>query len=277
MTRIIFFLFVIYIIIPIPVMAQEPIYLPIIFNNDNASDKRGAHIALGYTVSDIDLIGGSWFKTNGPRTTYQDSEFVPSLSTVKQLIDIGVAVNNSDGWLSGFNEPDTASRYISPKDAAAYWYYIEAVADQEGIKLTSPAMSPVGMPWLWDMVREYRRMFGTSPRFDAVNIHVYDNSPASAQAYILDVRAQMVAWGYGDSELWITELGSYCPDTTTQQTSQFMIEIIDWLEETNYVQRYAWFTNRVPIDSNWSNYKPCELVNHETETITPLGVLYASR
>lgn len=266
-------------------MAQSPIlpqqttlYFPMIYKADQqVSLKRGVHIALGYTASDIDKLGGAWFLNNGTMTTYQDSEFVPMIRNISKMDLLLEAVQNSDGWLAGFNEPDTESRYISPNEAALFWRQIEQIATANNIKLVSPATSPGQISWLWQMATEYYKIFGRLPRFDAVAIHAYYNSPDEAITYITTVRSGMSIMGYGDSELWITEMGSKCPDTTPEQTVYVMIEMAGWIEQTDLVQRYAWFTNRVPDDSAWIAYKPCALVDDVTGNLLPLGEVYAGQ
>ncbi len=86
------------------------------------------------------------------------------------------------------------------------------------------------------------------PKIDFVTVHWYKG--ADSRHFIKDIEAMHAAY---DKPIWVTEFAPQTaassrenPDKFTQaQVDQFISEVVDWMEKTSYVHRYAWHDSRV--------------------------------
>lgn len=262
--------------------SQYRVFLPVIAVT-SPSIKRGISLAEWQECSDIETLKVSWFYHWSPWSGCE-GDFVPMIKTADKMKEpyFSRAFNQATrtGWLLGFNEPNVLKDYISPQQAAVYWYQIEQQAAMDGIKLVSPVTSPhqsgevdpYGWRWLFAMVDEYNAAYGKNPHFDAIAVHSYFDDPQDAKAYITTIRQEALRRGY-DVPIWVTE---YAGEYWAQDPNHIIVmsELSVWFDNTSWIGRYAWFSNRLYIWRD-GDYSDVSLVMEDGE-LTPLGVLYAS-
>ncbi|GAB7347465.1 hypothetical protein MBLNU459_g4379t1 [Dothideomycetes sp. NU459] len=145
------------------------------------------------------------------------------------------AINSGSTHLMSFNEPDLSSQSnLSPAAAAiAYKTYMQPFAGKA--KLGAPAVTngggATGLDWLNAFLAEC-----SDCTIDFVAIHWYDSS--SNAAYFKDQVANATAVA-GGKPVWVTEFG--CTDGTDADISNFLQEVMPWMDEQAYVERYSYF------------------------------------
>jgi len=183
------------------------------------------------------------------QTTYADYkvDFVPQawnavgINGIKTL----VSQDNKVKYILGFNEPNfTDQANMTPSQAAAAWPQLQAIADQYGLKLVSPAVNYCGncvsengtvytnpFKWLDDF-------FAACPacRVDYIALHWYGGGN-SITGYINDARK------YG-KPIWITEFANWDNGVTVENQKSYLAGTTNFLERDPDVFRYSWFMGR---------------------------------
>jgi hypothetical protein len=190
------------------------------------------------------------------------------IATIKSL---GQAVEQ----VLTFNEPDGdesgGGTDMSPKEAAEAWEEIvkELGSGGEGLKISSPATtgSEPGFEWLekwnescWDMYED------TGCEFDFVAAHWYGAFDGLASW----LGRLHEAWP--DKEVWVTEYALPQP-ATQEEVDGFMNVSLAWLEETEWVARYAWFGAFREEDANGWTGEVVSLFDDDGG-LTELGSVY---
>lgn len=226
---------------------------------------------------DVEVIEAAWWDTwlpwGPPSAPECDLGFVPMIPTDEDW-PIGFAIEKawcSSGFLLGFNEPDLFG--MTPLSGAQKWREIETLAAD--IQLVSPAPSQHDPDWLWRMVDEYQARYGKRPRFDAIAWHIYTNAPTVAKEYLTKRHDEASQHGY-NVEVWVTEWAGVCTAPDPLNGNERMVrEMIPWFEDTEWIERYAWFASRIREDEPWGQgWHSCSLVNPNTGKLTELGNLY---
>jgi hypothetical protein len=195
------------------------------------------------------------------------------------------AIDNAkaSGWLIGFNEPNLPwQANISPAQGAVLWKQIEDAARPAGIKLVSPTPNPwppglhghpYGHQWTWFMASEYQARYGKKPQFDALSWNVYGNNSAQLISFLTARRQEALNRGY-NVPFWVLEYAGDClgPMSGNQAV---MSSVTPWLATTPWINRYAWFANRIDgSGSNQVGHQNCSLINPATGAATVLGQTY---
>jgi hypothetical protein len=148
-------------------------------------------------------------------------------------------------FLLGFNEPNFLDQAnMTPRQAAARWPEVEAVADAYGLALIGPAVNFCGncvseggvaysdpIKYLDDFFRECQDC-----RVDYIAVHWYG---CGGLEWYLELFEKY------NKPLWVTEIA--CWDNTAitlEQQKNFLINAVDYLESNPNVYRYAWFAGR---------------------------------
>ncbi|TGJ84587.1 hypothetical protein E0Z10_g4176 [Xylaria hypoxylon] len=220
---------------------------------------------------DILLSSGSpvnwyftWSPVQAPAGIFPDDaesriEFVPALPGIDNLDDNLDALNrvpSSSKHLFTFNEPDgstdSGGSNISPDDAAkAYIEKIVPLRDRFQISHPSVTGSPRGLEWLndfnsscWDIDSD------NGCPADFVTAHWYGDFEGLSSW--LD---QLTEWynqsGSGlekDLKVWVKELG--LPQEDQDTTLAMMNQTVPYLDQLDYVEKYAWFGVFRPKEAN---------------------------
>jgi hypothetical protein len=287
--------------LPEPTVTSPPTTLPLeptVPSTEGRNPKKG--ISLAYpNCEDIDTLQVSWYfdQNPSPKCDSLSVPFIPRIFGAQQANDshvLGQAIKSAQasGWLLGFVEPNLPWHgNVSPADGAKAWRTIEAAALPAGLKLVAPSPSqhaphtkilpeydpdPYGYTWLWAMVDAYQKLYGEKPHFDAMAWNFYENNPTATKAYLTARHEEALALGY-DVPFWVMEYAGRCWDSDKYPTGneQIMAQITPWFNDTPWIGRYAWFSNRIRGDEPWGpNHQSCSLLNPGTGQPTALGQSY---
>jgi hypothetical protein len=170
-----------------------------------------------------------------------------------------------------FNEPDLKGQAnMTVDEAVALWPLLET--------LNVPISSPVTSAPLNDWMRDFMNKATTENlRIDFIAIHIYHkNIPANFLALVEEVYET-----YG-KPIWITEFAVRDNDASASTPNKyseayllnFMEEVLNALDQLNYVKRYSWFDP----NSNNPKYPRLETADiiSENNQLTTLGNFYAN-
>ena len=253
-----------------------------ISSQNNAISKKGVAFSLRYESSwqeRFDKLNPYWhYSWNWEyKATYpSEVEFVPMIwgsgGVTQERMDY---LNNlaSSGVIKNvltFNEPDLLDQAnMTVDEAVALWPLLET--------LSVPISSPVTSAPLNDWMRTFmNKAAADNLRIDFVAIHIYHkNTPSNFIALVEEVYQT-----YG-KPIWITEFAVRDTNATTSTPNKyseayvlsFMDEVLNSLDQLDYVKRYSWF------DPNSNNPKYPRLATadliSETNVLTALGDFYA--
>ncbi|KAG9756612.1 hypothetical protein KCU75_g12132, partial [Aureobasidium melanogenum] len=117
----------------------------------------------------------------------------------------------------------------------------------------------MGLTWLSNFMGNC-----TGCHIDFINIHWYSNKYAGANYFKQQVEAAHAM--SGGRPVWITEFGLDSSVSYTQdELTSFLEEVIEWMDATDYVQRYAYF-----MDTTGA------LMNSDGSGMSDLGSMYNS-
>ncbi|HKQ36475.1 MAG TPA: glycosyl hydrolase, partial [Verrucomicrobiae bacterium] len=171
--------------------------------------------------------------------------------------------------LLGYNEPDHADQAnMTVAEAISSWPDLLAT----GLRVGAPAPSDGGLNWLYDFIAQAD---AAGLRVDYVPVHYYrcygnaaDPNGTANQFYnflkgIYDVVKR---------PLWVTEWNNganwtSCADPTTAQQEAAVQAMIDMLENTPFVERYALY--------NW--VEDVRRLKWDDGSLTPAGVRYRDK
>ncbi|KAK5625174.1 hypothetical protein RRF57_000890 [Xylaria bambusicola] len=206
----------------------------------------------------------TWSPVAAPSDIFPDDaesriEFVPALPSTDNLddnIDALDQLPSSSNHLFTFNEPDgstdSGGSDISPDDAAkAYIKKIVPLRDRFQISHPSVTGSPRGLEWLndfnsscWDIDSEH------GCPADFVTAHYY--GAFEGLSAWLD---QLAEW-YNQSgsglqsnlKIWVKELA--LPQADEDTTFAMMNQTLPYLDQLEYLEKYAWFGAFRPKEAN---------------------------
>ena len=157
----------------------------------------------------------------------------------------------ADRYLLGFNEPNLTNNHggadMTPEETAEAWRDIEEFARENNLILVAPALnyspdvlhdgSYYATPdeWMDAFIAAYTAKYGTAPTYDYVALHSYMNDPGAVKGY-----CENFAQKYG-KQVWLTEFCSWEQTFTASEQMSAMITKVKYLEQSDYVFRYAWF------------------------------------
>ncbi|CAE6446028.1 unnamed protein product [Rhizoctonia solani] len=176
----------------------------------------------------------------------------------------------SNGWthILGMNEPQEESQSnMSPGDAASMWKtYLEPLrANNPNLRLGSPAPSsrPNGIQWIYDFLGNC----DGGCAVDFIALHYYD---VNASDFIRHINEYHNAF---QRPIWVTEWAcqnfNNGPQCSYNQIVEFLDETQQYMDNTNWVERYAWFGAMAKTPIN----KDTGLMDSSGE-ITDLGKQY---
>ncbi|KAL2870971.1 glycoside hydrolase family 128 protein [Aspergillus lucknowensis] len=179
-------------------------------------------------------------------TLPSEVEFVPMLWGTKMFTGwfaaIQTLLGSGSNYILGFNEPDMSSQAaMSSSDAANYYrQYISPFSGQA--KLVSPAVtngvgSDVGLDWMRNFLNSC-----TDCGVTALAVHWYGDSADDFKNFV--TQATELAAEYNLAETWVTEFAlnsDLAGQGGTQASSDFLNDVLPWLDAQTGVSRYAYF------------------------------------
>jgi len=185
----------------------------------------------------------SWYYSWSPDSLDTNLEFVPMLWGQRQVAEFSSTINRTIAarkvsHVLGMNEPELSSQAnMTPSQAADMWKgYVEPLKAR-GLRLGSPASTsgPSGKAWLVDFLTA---CVGCS--IDFIALHWYGINATQFISYLADFHQTF------SRPIWVTEWACHNFHNLSMQCSQadifsFMNETQDFMDKTNWVERYAWF------------------------------------
>jgi hypothetical protein len=170
-----------------------------------------------------------------------------------------------------FNEPDLGDQAdMTVDEAVALWPLLETLS----VPISSPVTSAPLNDWMRTFMNEAA---ADNLRIDFVAIHIYHkNTPSNFLALVEEVYQ-----AYG-KPIWITEFAVRDTNATTSTPNKyseayvlsFMDEVLNALDQLDYVMRYSWFD---PNSNNpkYPRLETADLIS-ENNQLTSLGDFYAN-
>ena len=271
------------------VACEHPEPDPIVDSNEYAyiqakSPKRG--VSFSWQMNeDFDLLGPavSWSYNwaNTPAASQENKyqqygiQFVPMCWNNNYSPDnisaYYAAHADKQNYLLGYNEPNlTDQANMTPQQAAAKWNDVVDVAKKNNARLISPALNwgtlsgySNGVQWL----QEFFTLVNPND-VHGIAVHIYMNA---AKSMIGDLQRYKV---FG-KPLWLTEFCAWDGTSSSAAQCQFMVQSINYLEQDDDLERYAWFiprwnqaTESAPFMQLITKAKPYEL--------TERGILFVN-
>ena len=250
--------------------------------NNNLS-KKGVAFSLNYENSwheRFDKLNPAWhYSWNWEyRDHYPNNvEFVPMIwgsdAATQEKIDYlnNLASTDLIKHVLVFNEPDLEEQAnMTVNEAVELWPILETL----NVPISSPATSAPLNSWMRDFMQ---KAAAEDLRIDFVAIHIYHKDTPSKFLALVDEVYQT----YG-KPIWITEFAVRDINATSSSPNKysesyvlsFMNEVLNALNQLDYVKRYSWFD---PNSNNpkYARLKTSDLIS-ENNQLTELGNFYAN-
>lgn len=183
-----------------------------------------------------------------------------------------VAAHPKTKYLLAFNEPNlTDQANMLPAQAAQLWGQVVDLAKELNLKLVSPAMNYGTLSGYSDPIKWLDEFFaqpGVSiDDVYAVSVHCYMASPAALKGFI-------EKFGKYNKPVWLTEFCAWDPVPGSVNTQMdYMCAALNYLEQNELVERYAWFIPRMGGKVDSAPYM--QLLTHDYPAeLTELGKMY---
>lgn len=221
-----------------------------------------------------------WYYTWGGNpfsyTTYKYAEFVPmKWGAGNEDRDLAAIAQKNYKYLLGYNEPDmggdVGGSNIPVATAVANWN--KFVGKSQFLGAPAPALSPSWDGGTW--FRSFMNQIDTDT-IDFIPLHCYYGKyggVAGARTFLKEVVD--ATYEMYHKPIWVTEFAvsgwGYSNATARKSVQEFMYEVIDGLNEREYVERYSWFSFNTTDESNGAS----ALWTNSTGVLTDLGNIYA--
>lgn len=206
------------------------------------SGKKGIGLAESQGLGDKQLksLKVHWYYNWGSQSKIATVvEFVPMIFS-KRAID--AAVNGKT--VLGFNEPDNSKQSnMTAQEAIALWPKVVS----KGQRVGGPAMAgnPLKGEWLTEFMKAKLQV-------DFITVHWYKG--ANSKKFIKDM--QEIHEHY-KKPLWVTEFAPQTAGSSRENPSKysqsevdaFIRETVQWMEQSPFVERYAWHDSKVGTSS----------------------------
>lgn len=236
---------------------------------------RGAGVVVvnPATAEQLDLLGPVWY--------YSYDYEGEALSGHRRVLlirphfdssEVRRALRQNPGawWLVG-NEPnDPFQDNLSPTTYAAFYNRVETLAwdVDRSASLVPAGIANADWRWAQAFLDSYMQQYGEEPRIAAWNIHNYILEPdrdqldvSEFQARVIAFREWMSAAGEDDKPLLLTEFGVLFgtglggrPPVDPMQSRAFVLQVVEWLAVSDYVQGWSWFANNTGGQFNGDLY-----------------------
>ncbi|MCI8956125.1 MAG: hypothetical protein HFG29_03925 [Eubacterium sp.] len=221
-----------------------------------------------------------WYYTWGGNpfsyTTYKYAEFVPmKWGAGNEDRDLAAIAQKNYKYLLGYNEPDMGGNVggsnIPVATAVANWN--KFVGKSQYLGAPAPALSPSWDGGTW--FRSFMNQIDTDT-IDFIPLHCYYGNyggVAGARTFLKEVVD--ATYEMYHKPIWITEFAvsgwGYSNAPARESVQEFMYEVIDGLNEREYVERYSWFSFNTTDENNGAS----ALWTNATGVLTDLGNIYA--
>ncbi|CAE7168433.1 unnamed protein product [Rhizoctonia solani] len=203
----------------------------------------------------------TWYYTWGPNDWVQGTnnlEYVPmfwgpkNADTFSRYVNESAITSGGIKHVLGMNEPEQAGQSnLSATDAVQWWQTYMEPLRQYNVSLGSPAMSAAtrSKQWLIDFASACEPYGGCN--YDFLALHWYGVNTTKFTTYLEDIYAT-----FPDKPIWLTEFACHNfqaggPQCTYVDTVSFMNTTQAWLDQQDWIHRYAWFgAMKAPVINN---------------------------
>jgi len=256
----------------------------------------------GTTWEDMALLapGVRWFynwwitmpQNVAEAAAYHGLEFIPQVWEpweFEPYLERHMAAHPGTRYIKGFNEPNLMDQAnMTPRQAVAGWRQLMNAAREHNLTVISPAVNfgtleNYWLPWVWldeffgidtvdaetGRVTRNRGFRGVSlDDVHAIRIHSYMRDPGAMKWFISTFKRY-------NRPIWLTEFCAWEDVESPEQQMQFMSEMVAYLEQDPWIERYAWF---IPKGSEHESVHPFnKLLTHDIPPqLTPLGIVYVN-
>ncbi len=221
----------------------------------NWGNSQNSTVALWFDNNEMDFCPMAW---NQSFNAGQIRQYVKNHPNTKYLL--------------GFNEPNLTDQCnLTPTQAALYWPQVVALAKELNLKLVSPAMNYGTLAGYYDPIKwldEFFAIDGISlDDIDAIAIHCYMASASAMQGYV-------ERFAKYKKPIWMTEFCAWEKSiSNVQNQMDYMCQVLNYMEQNNNVQRYAWFIPRT--NTTVDSYPYMQLLTHTPPIqLTDLGIIF---
>ncbi|GAB1520681.1 hypothetical protein RhiTH_003769 [Rhizoctonia solani] len=203
----------------------------------------------------------TWYYTWGPNDWVQGKnnlEYVPmfwgpkNAGTFSTYVNESTIVANGIKHVLGMNEPEQVGQSnLTAAEAVQWWQKYMEPLRQHNVSLGSPAMSAAtrSKQWLIDFAAACEPYGGCN--YDFLALHWYGINATKFMTYMEDMHTT-----FPDKPIWLTEFACHNfqegePQCTYADTTAFMNTTQEWLDQQDWVHRYAWFgAMKKPVINN---------------------------
>ncbi|CAE7187980.1 unnamed protein product [Rhizoctonia solani] len=245
--------------------------LPEVRQSASAPLKAGLGWGGGGNISQFEGHEVNWYFTWSPQSWVvpppAQLEFVPQLWGDRDVQSFTSVVNttsiSANGWknLLAMNEPELpAQANMTAQDGVNFWKTHLEPLKSTGIRLGSPATTsgPNGKKWM----QEFLALCAGTCTVDFLALHWYGNVAQEFITYLEDFHNTF------QLPIWVTEYscqnfvnGAQC---TYEEIVQFLNTTQTYMDQTPWVERYAWFGAMASLPNN---------VNQLTALMNPSGII----
>lgn len=198
-------------------------------------------------------------------------EFVPMFWNAGDVTPENLAAVNRSAatHVLGFNEPDMYGQAsMTPEECLDLWPQLMTLKQRLG----SPA--PATASWLDEFLPEAKRR---GLRVDFVCLHRYPDISDPDAVNAIEAMLQDASRKYG-MPVWLTECGAadvsawhqpQLSKPTREMAQNFLKNLLEMLERQPFVERYAWFADRVGEE-----YGLGTIFDLKDSRLTPFGEIY---
>lgn len=242
------------------------------------TDKKGLGVCGEATTPDeLSQLHLGWYYNWKPIPKFAPVpgvEFVPMFWGPSDLTPENLATvrRSAATHVLGFNEPDMEGQSnLTPAQCLEHWPKLMALKQRLG----SPA--PANSLWLDQFLPEARRR---GLRIDFLCVHRYPDISDPHAADAIEQMLREVYDKYG-MPVWLTEFGAAnvaawnqprCRKPTAGMARTFLKNLLPRLERLPFVERYAWFADRVG-----GEYRLGTIFHPRASRLTPFGRIYRDR
>ncbi|KAK7015637.1 hypothetical protein R3P38DRAFT_2543365 [Favolaschia claudopus] len=203
-------------------------------------------------------------------------EFVPMLwgqAQADEFSDTIVSTLQSTNATAilGMNEPqETGQSNLTPEQAVELWkQYLEPLRAAHNVRLGSPA--PSGAPGSWQWLTAFLQQCGEECTVDFLVLHWYGTNATAFKEFLVDYHSRF------NMNIWVTEWacqnmagpGDQC---SMSDVFRFMQETQAFMDNTDWIERYAWYGSKTPDAMHGVNLKNAMM--NSSGIINGLGTQY---
>jgi hypothetical protein len=200
------------------------------WHSDRYKNQYGAQVSLGQYNYALEYVPQLW-NSSAEHTGQFDAQVAAATE--------GKAGTTSFANILAFNEPNQCGEdtggtcMLGDRTQVLVNAYKKHLLPQgKTARLGSPSVTngPDGLPWLENFMK-----LCSDCDIQFVQAHWYGGGMADFKRYIETFYKRL------GKPIWLTEFGLDQANETPQKNLEFLQEALKWLDETSYVERYAYF------------------------------------